>query len=457
MSVLLEQARSRQTTTTDTLTSLTKRYPVQKQRTAAVVLPLPLLGYKSITRPLKEASLKLSSTAAPRIWRDARLWLHGSLHQGHPIVLIVGTTQLQQTMKDLFPAPSPISTLLPGANVLYWEYAVPWGTLQVDGHPSHVLRKPCTQTTNGPPCLPSFTLPPGRHTLVYRSAPFPTLQCVLSVPAATTDTYPLDQVPGMLVGTNLSARLLNFEAILSRLSPPVIQQLIGTIEATLRADARSLPVGYVMPGERYLKTIGKSVIATQRLQARLLYPLNVDPASPNVGFYPHCVTLCDENPYAQASSLTTWLVITHVVVQWSYTSPSGRVVVAQAPSAPVSSDEHVGVDMAVQWQGGTWRAQLYPLGPGGNAQPICLVSGQILDRTEAAISTSVDDPGYSWDDLVTMPGPNCVWVGSNAGDASAPVARLLYRFGVLLAANQEGHHLFPELPMSTASEQIFVS
>src|SRR5262249_14729697 len=121
------------------------------------------------------------------------------------------------------PTPTPTPRLSPGDTYFLWKDSVPWGTLLVDGHPGPDVRTSGVRfdTTgepiNDPPY--SFTLPRGRHTLEYRAAPFPTLRCVLSVPAARSDTCPLDHNVPLLKRdeTDLHTRYVDLQATPDRL------------------------------------------------------------------------------------------------------------------------------------------------------------------------------------------------------------------------------------------------
>lgn len=89
------------------------------------------------------------------------------------------------------PTPVPTATLPTGASTFLIEDTVPWGTLLVDGRPTRfVPPEPVALAGSGPPA-PTLVLGRGRHTIEYRAAPFPTLRCVVSVPAAPDDTCPL--------------------------------------------------------------------------------------------------------------------------------------------------------------------------------------------------------------------------------------------------------------------------
>ncbi len=83
----------------------------------------------------------------------------------------------------------------------------------------------------------AFHLTPGRHTLEYRAAPFPTLKCIVSVPASSADTCPLDQADSLPPMSDWSikpkTRLLDLQATIDRLPATQAQALVAATQAQL--------------------------------------------------------------------------------------------------------------------------------------------------------------------------------------------------------------------------------
>lgn len=72
--------------------------------------------------------------------------------------------------------PTPTLVLTLGMDKIYPIYSVPWGTLRVDERvQTFVVRQGDYRPVR---------LSRGRHTLEYQAAPFPTLRCTISAPAA---------------------------------------------------------------------------------------------------------------------------------------------------------------------------------------------------------------------------------------------------------------------------------
>src|SRR5215831_5697006 len=80
------------------------------------------------------------------------------------------------------PRPTPLPL---GADTFLLANTVPWGDLEIDGHPAARLGITLQWPYAGAQ-IPTFTLTPGAHELVYRADPFFPLRCQVSVPDAVT-------------------------------------------------------------------------------------------------------------------------------------------------------------------------------------------------------------------------------------------------------------------------------
>jgi hypothetical protein len=297
--------------------------------------------------------------------------------------------------------------------------------------------------------------------LRYVAELFPPLTCTVSVPAAPADTCPLSREsvspdPALL---GRSGRVLDLQATVERLPAEQRTALEQTIQALLTASEASATVAL---GTRYLGVDGQVKVATQPLRARQQYTLNADPRYPQAGLYDPCITLCLLPPIDLLGP-DTWGLVSHVVMQWRYARADGQVVLDRAPAAPIVQDAHVGVWLAVQWTG-HWQVQFWPGGPGsdlaGNASAapmVCLVGGAMLYRLRAEVKTSLDAATYQWPLAAMTPQQGCLYVGSTQLDAQGqpvgPPALVLYRFGLLLAADHAAVHLFPQALVATPAEQ----
>jgi hypothetical protein len=416
--------------------------------------------------PAAKSEDSVGSPMPPRLTARRRVLRALGIGATVLLVLALALPVLSNASVDLrtllhIPTPTPTPILSPTNYEFYWVDGVPWGELQVDGRPGPDVHQPLGRTAAGLPVLPSFTLPRGRHTLRYVAALFPPLTCTVSVPAAQTDTCPLAQEvvsPDPALAGH-SGRVLDLQSTVERLPAEQRTALEQTIQARLTA---SEALTTVAPGTRYLGVDGQVKVATQVLRAHTQFTLNADPRYPQAGLYSPCITICLLPPIDLLGP-DIWGLVGHVVVHWTYTRADGAVELDQAPAAPMVQDAHVGVWLAVKWTG-QWQVQFWP-GPGsdpaGNASGapmICQVAGDMLGGLIADPKTNnADEANYQWPFAVATPQQGCLYVGSTQVDAQGqpvgPSAFVLYQFGVLLAANQQAVHLFPQALVATPADQ----
>jgi len=114
------------------------------------------------------------------------------------------------------------------------------------------------------------------------------------------------------------------------------------------------------------------------------------------------------------------------------------------------------VTFQVSWQQGTWRVTFHPQGQSPFDDPNCITT----------VSTVVQDPRFHRADqfhwtflsstnraqgcLAVMQSGNAVGVAPSSYFSQAA---LLYRFGVLLTANEIAFQQWPQLPQATQDEQ----
>ncbi|HEX6800445.1 MAG TPA: hypothetical protein VF116_22225 [Ktedonobacterales bacterium] len=358
------------------------------------------------------------------------------------------------------PTPVPTATLPIGAGTFMIEDTVPWGTLLVDGHlPSLEVRQPNEPVGAGPPA-PTFVLDHGRHTVEYRAAPFPTLRCVVSVPAARSDTCLLAQPsPNDPVHAFGAARVLDLQARPERLPSDSLASLEQTLLAALNAN---IPPAQVAVGEHYLGADGAVHVATQPLVASLVYAMNQDPGQALPGDTGACVALCRsydaDQPPSDLAGTNSWLIAAHLVLTWRFGLANGTVVATNVPAAPVAGDAHELVVLGVRRHGATWDASfIWP-----TWGIVSDVASRVLAEAIAAITHGQGLAGYNSSAYAANPASEgCLLtearqtVETVGGDyvPVGPTAFVLYRFGVLLAANDLAHQIFPSLPLADALER----
>jgi hypothetical protein len=355
-------------------------------------------------------------------------------------VIISATPGGIAIMGRMFPTPTPLP---PGAGVFLVKHYAPWGTLRIDGRTVPLVYEALRPDPQENPLVTSFVLRPGRHTLEYRAAPFPTLRCQVSVPFAPSDSCPLlypgteDSVQGLAV-----ARILDLQAGLDRLAPDQYAALLAAIQTTLDAASSSAAV---LPGEAYQAADGTVAVARQQLVGTFLARLNQDASRPSPPIGPSCVALCQG---VQTSDLTppSWSIFAHVVMGWRYATPDGQVLIPYAPAAPPAAgggDDRM-MTLRVYWDGG-WRVLLQQ---DQFSNPTC----DLLTATLYALL------GVSGPPIPTFAGTNlaqgCAIYTSYLGTGSTTEqAIFLYQFGVVLAANAGAHSALPRLPLADARQQ----
>ncbi len=388
-------------------------------------------------------------TRAQRLWRTLIVVTTILL----ALAFILGANPNIRTALDalLHPVTTFSDSTAPGAEQFDFVHVAPWGDLRIDG-----LTVPQKQVLQR---VRAISLAPGAHTLDYSAPPFAPLHCTITVPADTTsDTCPLsngaDDVPTLYHDT---VRKLNLRASLTDLSP---QQLTALIKASSTGLAAASPTTTVAPGEHYL-TAGGTVTNTSKLpiQATLLYSLSdsLTDAQTHQLFKVEdtpCQTLCLYVPLLDQTPLD-WGVVAHVALSWSYAVPHSAV---QGPLTSDLDTMDIAVPLHITWQHG-WHITLLQVTQtvyGGQvSNPICVPAYEALDSMLANSSFQ----GSEADTKPASGVEGCLirwreWSGPSTGPGTyGPPKYLLYRFGVLLAANDDAHHTFPTLPLADASEQ----
>jgi hypothetical protein len=331
-----------------------------------------------------------------------------------------------------------------GAETIYFEHGVPWGTLSLDGHTVH---------QSNSQLFGSLQIGKGPHTLVYRDPPFPPLRCHLDVPLQLSDTCPLEvSPPASAAGSSAFVRIVNLGATPDQLPPNSFHELVNAADGALHAMSSST---LVLPGSSYLDARGNAQVATRPLLATLRFRINTDPAV--VAPYLPGQRLCSQICFLGDSAHTpgTWNLLALSRVSWSYAIPNGPVVVADAPVGPPSVGSTALVTMGVSWDG-TWHAVAHPLEDQFGASPIC----DIAEATLPLITSQqgIESPYTQRQLPATTTADGClIVVQLNTPGSDAGPAYVLYRFGVLLAVNSEARLLYPSLPTAGSYERELVS
>ncbi|HEU0027670.1 MAG TPA: hypothetical protein VFQ25_11190 [Ktedonobacterales bacterium] len=328
-----------------------------------------------------------------------------------------------RTVLGMF-TPTPTPVIPPGGDVFGLINAVPWGDLQIDDHaPTLTTIEPIGQ---------GFTLPRGVHHVVYRARYFPTLHCVVSVPQAPDDTCPLSN---LTVTEGLAfQRIIDLGAFPNRMAPTHYNQLTSAVNTALGGYSASATIE---PGERYLNQLGKVEIAQTAMAFTMGLEQAEEPKDPN------CPFLCPMDGNASVIS-SEWDLTARVEPTWTIKDATGRTFSSLITSAPATTYGALGPDtvtFAVVLDGTDWKVSSQDQGAlDGIVQLAALEAvkaqyGPILNGT-----TSGRNPANGA--IVTV-----------QRDTSMPQAVLLWRFGLLYAANTDTKRQFPALPLANQQEQ----
>ncbi len=396
------------------------------------------------------------------------------------LVILGNITSLRNLAGGVFgPTPTPTQTLVPGVDLFYIGGSPSWGRLSIDG-----------QAVSHLPIIGSdapLRLPRGHHLLLWRADPFQPQYCIVSVPPSyATDTCSYNQTVQLESG--LSAWVVTFSVSLNTLSDSQRTAVIQAAQAALDAQQST---DIVRPGERYaLASACREpprfprcfATANQPLKAILSFHLDTDVisnkscAGPQPGctlIYQNCHLFCDGG-FTQSSSPATqeWDVVAAVRPVWEFTTLDGRVLARdQSDNAAWDyatgdiEDEYL-VPLQITWTSGGWHAMAMLTKPGSLGgpfdNPVCALVQNEVNLLGDAVLNNISIP-LQWQFASgTVLAAGCVAVASPATEpgitptpsTSPPLmAYCLYRFGVLLAANDEAHRLWPYLPVADAYEQ----
>ncbi len=349
------------------------------------------------------------------------------------------------------PTPPRPTPLPPGVGVFLLANTAPWGDLEIDAHSAASLGI-VLQWPYGGNQIPTFSLAPGTHELVYRADPFITLRCRVSVPAASTDTcplLPLDSSSPLVPPAN--SRILDARALPEFLPPTEFTALASAIEQRLEAwsGTARLP-----PSDHYLAADGQVAVAKYSAQATLRYQINQDAREQAPTFNGGCVSLCSLGVARTQLDADDWRLVANVVASWRYTLTNGQAILA--PAAPVNSDAHALIPVTVRWHG-QWSVDEPPAEALLDAPP-CQIAHNLLGRLFSNGGSPVAMANGSWGTYAAPPAAaGCLIVFGRAmsptGQPIGETIQTLYRFGVLLAVNPGAMQTFAQLSSAAPSEQ----
>lgn len=380
------------------------------------------------------------------------------------LVVVVDPALRSAFVLALHPAPAPTATLPANANLTLLESGAPWGVYSLDGGVAAPLVQPGSRLS-----AVWIRLTPGRHTLRVTQAPFPSLTCSISLPAARGDTCPIVSAAtlrGSYFGNQSSpppnSRVIDLSARFSRLPQVDADALVAAVRRALAVPATPVTI---LPGDHYLRDDGSVAVASGPLQITLQPELILPDrsvASDRAG----CLSFCDTLTNYDHGDVTggLWSLTVAQRGTWRVATADGQVLAGHAPlwlsAAPyetlTSETPPLRVTFAIQWDkwDGSW--QILPQGDFGFGDLAPSVGQVAIQMTTALLSAS---PGVATSNMNIYQGRGLDagqgWVTSlTPSDPSATTRlNLYYHFGALLAANDAAHHAFPAMPVASANER----
>lgn len=365
-------------------------------------------------------------------------------------------------------AHKPAPAILPGTDFFYIDQNPSWGQLFLDGKRISI---PPIMGRDAPMHLAS-----GRHQFLWRTEPFQPFHCTISVPVAFDDTCPYQIAQQNEFGPahpNIvphSWNLLFYEPVSAL---PVVQRiaLIQSMQTALDA-LRSTETVY--PGERYLYTKANHALkgsTTRPLLATYYFQFDTGRRS---GFSctgdlltcssllqltgEQCQLYCQSNQSVDQSH--SWFLNVAINALWSYITFDGQVIAQYDPTTlPRSNGVSNTLPLIVTWQHGVWHTDIGLLGMGiMNNDLGCYSVDDALNPVLQGIRYQGFQISFA---SASVPAAGClaeitpqVGPATPSSSSSSPtVAFYLYRFGVLLAANDQAHHLSPKLPLADIYER----
>jgi hypothetical protein len=414
-----------------------------------------------------------TSPFASRLTRRGRLLRTGGIAGAILLALILVLNGSSATrngairlLADFYPTPT--ATLIPGSNAYFLLPNPPGTTILLDGKPLSRLPFP------GDP--QPLLLSRGAHSLTWKNAffPFHPASCRLTVPRARRDTCTLIQpyqVPLPDGSAPLPAPIVAERLTLAALPAPQAAALTTAVQTALADMTTSATVA---PGDHYLQgNSGAVATATQPFtafyQVRQITTDLADSCFLTVPVFtcPYlgqdCNMLCTlPNPSAPGTGAhPEWIIGTPVQVIWSYIATDGTLIQSNVQPSEYGAETAL---LGVTWDGTTWRAQSllgYHAAVPASDDLVC------DDAWQAFFGSPVNYFFYpDASNSITFQCASGAQVSdgsvirlANNGRAPVPIipgnspALFLERYGVLLAASDAAHQLWPDLPQADAAER----
>ncbi|HEY7020854.1 MAG TPA: hypothetical protein VH349_07030 [Ktedonobacterales bacterium] len=375
-------------------------------------------------------------------------------------LLVASIPSAGASIRQALNLPTPILTAAPprGSDTLLLAHTVPWGRLSVDGRSLDGMHTFIDRIDG----YPAIRLPSGAHTITYAADHFPNVTCMVTIPFTTTRTAPTNfHACGALPfpsnhppASAPAAHLIDLRATLDRLAPATLAQLKEEIDTAL-PSAQTV----VQPGERYLGPDGAIHVASAPLPAQLVMRLNNDPLRllPLGDFPTMCAVLCaDPIQSATPTQSPVWSLFANVTSAWRFGDPERAVTAPLAAPADVSADVVTQlVTAGVTYDQGRLRVE--PRGAESASRLVFAAATNAVSGFGKKLTAQYPAGWSALPYIAHNPADGCmIVVGtiqvSGDGFPGGKTLRVLYQFGVLLAADQMAHDVLPELPVASASD-----
>lgn len=397
------------------------------------------------------------------------------------LTILLGSTgmaelaRLRSTTIGLFTGATPTPTPDANAEYFYFDASPSWGRLSIDG-----------QTIQHVPVVghdEPLYLSPGQHRLLWMAEPFALQNCLLTVPVSSNQVSGAcpaeptfqDEFGPLHAHVRANSWQVFFYQSLKALTSARRAALIQAVQAVLDTQQST---EMVYAGEPYLLRGNMLVTATQPLYATLHFQLDTpDEDNPPCiadrgscsfavqGQMQNCLEFCTQPAqFDYVSEGWYALAIMHAV--WDYTTPAGRIVAQDQPAAGtgIGPPEYPETGLQITWDGRNWHVRLIHQEGGAlqcqpalnaiNAYPSFFDAVGVGSHTAVAMSTAFSsEPAQGCLLLIQI-------VSSNppppSPSSSSTTAYCLYRFGILLAANDLAHHYWPAMPLVDKYERGLV-
>lgn len=375
---------------------------------------------------------------------------------------------------------APVPTITPGSDRFFFTATPAWGTFTVDGR----LLSPVPARESG---LPPLHLSPGVHVVVWHADPFPPQRCAIYIPISYLgDSCFANNATAIYrngTASQVSAYEIGFAASLTDLSPDQLNALIQASQVALNTLQGT---DIVQVGEEFMHTHivdyhAKTApeTATSVLYANLSFQVNPGSSGPciaggvidqpnsctNAG--QNCYAFCAIAPSGARTAVEQWNALIAMIPTWNYVTAHGQMVVQDQPDPMGGNGTWTDflVALTIRWDGSQWHVSLaHPQAVANTAiaNPACDAAQYLIGEDSTFSSLAGSSQTLSWKYASgTNAAAGCLAeafpVSNKTATPSAmtgkPVARFLYRFGVILALDDATHRSWPGLPLATAYEQ----